>query len=928
MASLHILLITVAMSLLSSAVAQSFQVTFYTQEEEPLWTYIGNVSDAEGFIDAVPPEDRQMLLFSFLQQTTYKSLLRIHGETGALYNSVFIDRDSITECQIPGPCKLVFNIAARSQRKDSPFFEIIAVTVVIEDKNDNAPSFPLDTQVINISEAAVNSTATLIESANDADAGTNSIQYYELVGNRDLFTLDVERKLDGSLSVRLLVIGKLNRELKDFYQCAVIARDGGQPPKNGTMKLNITILDENDNAPVFSKTSYNVTVEEDIRHGTTVAVVTASDDDIGQNAQLLYRFSPHQPNLDHLNTLFYINEGTGEFSVIGKLVYQPGQVYQVIIEATDQGSPPLLSTNQAIVTVNVKDTGNNPPVVTVNLLSTGNGSVKNVSEISGKGTFVAHVEVQDTDTGANGNVTCDIEDNLFEIEKLSEDSFKVIVDGVLDRERQDIHTVIITCHDFGSPVLSSSASFYVRVTDENDNPPKFTQSNYIEDLYENNEKDDTVLSVFARDADLGNNSKIEYSLDSSVRNYFAIERVSGIIRARTRFDRENQTSWTFNIYATDLGEPPLTGTATVTVRIQDVNDNAPKFDNSTFYFKVRENLVSGTVVDRITAFDPDSGRNGKFDFAVSDYRGDKLPFSLYPRDGVITTTMELNREDTSHYEFTVVAVDQGSPRLTSSAKVVVSVTDDNDFSPRIIFPKPDNDTVTIAHLKQAGTYVTHIEAYDDDIGDNGKLSYIIEEGNEARLFQLNLNTGVLTMAGLHEVAEDKDETYNLVIAVHDGGVPQRSERCELNVIVKYSNETMSVAEPVGSGSNTNIVIVVVVIIFTFCLSVAIIVVICVIRRFDRNRLKGQTIQITKLPNNMTEVRDSTNGGVISRPYDHIDTLRKKKEVSFSFEDDLDGFREHEISFCNNSVFMDNTEVRYFISFRNSKRHILVKREIL
>lgn len=907
------LLVPIFLLFVATTRAQNFNVTFSIQEELNRWKYVGNVSDAVGFMNSIPEEDKPYLLFSFLQQTNYKSMLSIHDETGALYTSVVIDRESIEECKIQGPCKLTFNIAARSQRKDSTLFEIISVTVIIEDINDNAPTFTKDTQVIEISEAAINTSPTILENANDDDAGANSIQSYRLVGNSDLFSIDVERKLDGSLSVKLLVIGKLDRESKDFYNCTLIARDGGQPPETGTMKLNITILDENDNAPVFSKTSYNVTVEEDVGHGTTVAVITATDADIGQNAELLYRFSPHQANLEHLQNLFYISPYTGEFSVIGKLVYQPGKVYQVIVEATDQGDPPLLSTNQAIVTINVKDTGNNPPIVNINLLSTGSGSVKNVSEVSGRGTFVAHVEVIDTDTGPNGNVTCRTEDSIFGIDQLPNNGFKVIVAGKLDRERQDLHTVVVTCHDFGSPMLSSSASFYVRVTDENDNAPLFTQSNYIEDLYENNDKDDTVLNVFARDADLGNNSKIEYSLESSIRNYFAIDKDSGIIKARTVFDRENQTSWTFKVFATDKGDPPMTGTATVTVRIQDVNDNAPKFANKTFYFSVRENLVSGTVVDTLVASDADSGKNAEFDFAISDYVGTSLPFSMFPTDGLITTTAKLDRENKSHYEFTVIAVDKGSLRLTSTATVIVTVLDDNDIKPNIRFPNKDNNTITISHMRQSGAFITQIDAFDADIGDNAKLSYVIEEGNEKRLFLLNINTGVLSMAQVYEVEEGVDETYTLVIAVHDGGVPQRSERCDLNVIIKYSNETMSVSAPVGAGSNTNMVIVVVVIVLTFLLSVAIITVICVIRRFDRNRMKGQDIQINKLPNNMTEVRDNSNGTVISRPYDQVDTLRKKKEVSFSFDDDLDGLREHEISFSNNSVFMENNiEVSNFL----------------
>lgn len=904
----HFLLaISVILRAVITSSAKDFEVTFSKQEQLPKWTFIGNVSDAPGFMDAIPPEDRDHLLFSFLQQTNIKTKISIN-DSGTLYTMVVIDRESITECRVPGPCQLNFNIAARSSRPNSPLFEIISVTVIFEDINDNGPTFPKEKQIIEISESAVNGSMFTVESAIDDDAGMNSIQSYTLEGYNNVFALEVERKLDNSLTVKLVVMAKLDREGRDWYECTVVARDGGSPPKTGSMTLDIRIVDENDNAPVFTKTSYNITVQEDAGVGTSIAQITATDRDIGQNSNLLYSFSPHQADFEHLSSLFHINEHSGELMVAGELVYQPGKVHEIIIEATDQGIPPLLSTNQAIVTVNIMDTGNNPPEVRINLVASGNSQIKNVSENAVRETFVAHVEVKDDDTGANGNVSCRIEDGFFAVEPLSRNGYKVVVSGDLDREKQDMHNVVVICQDHGVPTLSASASFLVRVTDENDQRPVFSHETYFEDMYENNNRGDVVRKVSATDDDLGNNSKIEYFLENSVLSLFTIDPTSGVITARDRFDHENQTTFTFLVYAKDFGKPSLTGSAVVTIRIKDLNDNPPKFTQSTFQFSVSENKPNGTLVDRLTAIDADAGQNAEFEFAVSDTPEANLPFTLYP-DGVIKTRQSLDRELKSTYQFTVIAIDKGIPRETSSANVVINVQDVNDQSPRIIFPKPDNDSVTIDHMRPSGTFITQIEAYDADIGDNSKLTYVIEEGNGDRLFLLNLNTGVLTMAQVHEVENADHEEYNLVIAVHDGGIPQRSERCHLKVLIKYSNETMALTKPVGDGgtSGTNMVIVIVVIVLTLCLSFGIIVVICVIRRMDQRRMKGQDIQINKLPNNMTEVRDNNvNGIVMSRPYDKVDTLRKKKEVSFSFQDDLDGLQEHEISFSNNSVFMENT----------------------
>lgn len=887
--------------------AQEYKITFTKDEEMAKWTFIGNVSDAPGFLEAIPLEDRDHLLFRFLEQTMINSMLSIHDETGSLFTTVVIDRESIPQCKVVGPCILSFDIAATSKRKDSALFEIISVNVIINDINDNTPTFPKDIQNIAIPEGAVNGSSYQIESASDNDTGVNnSIQYYELVGNRNLFTLDVERKLDGSLSVKLVVIGKLDRESIDLYTCTVIAKDGGRPQRSGSMTLNITITDENDNAPFFAQTVYNITVKEDTQDGTGILQLSATDYDINENSWVLYRLSPHQSDFEELKNLFYINEHTGVLSVIGELIYEPGKIYKIIIEAVDQGRPPRLSTNQAIVTVNIEDTGNNPPTVKINLLPPGNGRVVNVSELSTNGTFVAHVEVLDKDTGPNGEVACHVGDPAFNLAPLPNKGFKVVVAKQLDRERQDLHTVVVTCLDNGTPVLSSSDSFLVRVTDENDNAPEFTKPTYFEEMYEGNERGDVVVSVRAIDADTGNNSKLEYYLDSVVRSYFAIDASTGVVRALQQFDRENKTSWTFKVYARDFGKPQLVGEATVNLQIKDKNDNAPKFANSTLYFYVKENQVTGTSVNRLTAADPDLNENGVVTYFISDTKEPKLPFELFP-EGVLVTKRELDREIKDTYEFTVIAIDKGVPKQSSSATVVVKVTDVNDMPPKIVFPGKDNNTVVINHLKPAGSFVTQIEAYDEDEGENSKLSYVIEEGNKDRLFMLNLNSGILSMAQVHEVGENEEEVFALVIAVHDGGIPQRSERGQLNVIIKYSNETAAESSPVSSGPNTNIIIVVVVIMLTVLLSVAIIVVICVIRKFDRDRMKSQNIQINKLPNNMTEVRDHSamNGTVMTRPYDKIDSLKKKKEVSFSFEDDLGGLQDHEVSFSNNSVFADS-----------------------
>ena len=898
------LIITVFLCLLSFVKCQNYEVTFSLLEESDRWTFIGNVSSAVGFLDAIPPEDHSHLMFSFLQQTSIKSLLSVHPETGALYTTVVVDRESLDQCKIPPVCALNFDIAATSTRKESSLFEIISVRVIIEDKNDNAPVFTRNTQVLAISESAVNGSSYLIESAIDEDTGANnSIQYYNLVGNSDTFALNVERKLDGSFTVKLIVINKLDRETKDFYNCTIIARDNGVPQRSGVMKINITITDENDNPPILEQTSYNITVKENILINTGILQVNATDRDIGLNGQVKYRFSPHQSDLSEIQKYFAIDESSGILRVVGQLVYEHGKVYQIIVEAVDRGDPEMLSTNQAVVLVHIQDTGNNPPTVQINLLSSGSGRVVNVSELSVEGTFVAHVMVEDPDTGQNGNVTCRVDGNMFKIDPMPTKGFKVVVKGQLDREKHDLHSVIVTCQDQGTPVLSSSSSFLVRVTDENDNRPVFSKPVYVEYLYEDEPKYQVVVTVSARDDDSGKNGDVEYYLDQRGRKNYTINPLTGDISTKQVFDREDTQVSIFTVFAKDLGNPPLVGNATVIIHIKDKNDNAPEFEKNIFEFNISENIPSGASVDRVIASDDDIEENGIFTFAISDTVEQGLPFTLFP-DGVIKTNKELDREEKDKYEFTVIAIDKGTPKQTSSALVIIKVLDDNDNRPEITFPKGANKTIYVPHLAPVGTTITRIKAEDNDTGMNAKLSYVITSGNAKRIFQLDLETGILSISRLYQVEIDED--FPLIISVYDAGVPQRSVRCELKIIIKYTNATTTVTPIPSTDNSNNMAIVIVVILVTLFLSAAIVVVICVIRKFDRDRMKRQNVQVNKIPNNMTELAENTeNGTILSRPYDKVDLPRKKKEVSFSFEDDLDGL-DHEISYGNNSVFQENS----------------------
>ncbi|KAK3607632.1 hypothetical protein CHS0354_010682 [Potamilus streckersoni] len=894
----------------SLSIGQDYQVSFELEEELPSGTLVGNVSSATKFLDDVRAsfsEDYDSIRYSFLTQSSNQAIFSLNGKTGKLFTSVIIDRESLPSCRVPSDCKFVFDVAAQSARAQSSFFEIITVIVIIMDINDNAPTFPSETISIMIPEASANGSAFLIDSAVDRDTGVeNSIKNYEIISPGNIYRLDVDQKLDGSFTVKIIVNAELDRETKDFYQVTVIAKDGGKPPRIGAMKINITITDINDNPPVFEKDSYNISVMEDILIGTSILQVKATDKDTGPNGEITYQFSPHQMELSTIKEKFAINEKTGILSVIGQLLYEEGKTYKLIVEALDKGERPLLSLNQAVINIVVNDTGNNPPIVTINLVSSAGGHVVNVSELATINQFVAHVQVEDTDTGENGDVTCEVSDPKFGLQSLSSKGYKVVVRDSLDRETFEMHNVVVTCHDHGNPVLSSSASFLVRVTDENDNPPVFSQSIYLEGIDEENRIGEIIGRVYATDKDTGQNGLVQYYVAEEFKSMFQMNPQTGILTANARFDREVTSNITFKVLAIDQGTPSqLTGMSTVVITLNDINDNPPRFTKELFEFSIIENNLPDTLVGQLTAKDIDEGQNAKFTIDLANKSSLFFPFVVF-RDGKVKCNTALDREVKSEYFFTAVATDQGTPSRSSFTNIHVKVLDKNDMEPHITFPVQGNNTISVPHLLPVGTVITAIKAFDEDEGINQELTYLISSGNEKGIFSLNPSTGEFSIAKAYSV--QTDELFTFLISVHDNGIEkQYSSKTELNIIIEHSNSTF-LANLEGESKETYFGIVVAVIVITVLLSAVIVIVICVLKRFDLHQQKQHQKEMEGCQqNNMVDALEGkTNGlSVLLQPYDKADLPKKKKEVSFSFGDKID-VHDHDLSFSTLCVFEDPT----------------------
>lgn len=653
---LHILLLLVVSWSRTRAL---INLKYTVDEEQRAGTQIANVArdakDAGFVLDPRQPAFRVV-------SNSAPHLVDINA-SGLLVTKQKIDRDML--CRQMPKCVISLEVMSNSM-------EICVIKIEIKDLNDNAPSFPTDQIDLEISETASPGTRIPLESAYDPDSGNFGVQTYEITPN-DLFGLEIKTRGDGSRFAELVVEKNLDRETQSHYNYIITALDGGDPSNFGTVELNIKVIDSNDNNPVFEEPAYTVNVPENSPLNALVIDLNATDPDEGTNGEIVYAFNSYVS--DKTRELFKIDPKTGVITVSGAIDYEEGHVYEIDVQAKDLGPNSIPA--HCKVTVNVLDVNDNVPVI--NLLSV-NSEVVEVSENAPPGYVIALVRVSDRDSGINGRVVCKLLGNVpFRLQEY--ESFStILVDGRLDREQRDQYNLTIQAKDSGNPSLQSTKSFTVRITDENDNHPHFSKTFYQVIVSENNTPGAYLLSVSARDPDLGLNGSVSYQLvpsqvrDMPVFTYVSINPTTGDIYALRSFNHEQTKAFEFKISAKDGGTPPLQSNVTVRVIVVDVNDNtpvitAPPLVNGTSEVYIPRNAGVGYLVTVVKADDYDEGENGRLSYEITE--GDRGFFEIDQINGEIRTTRTFGENSKTTYELIVAAQDHGKPSLSASALILI-----------------------------------------------------------------------------------------------------------------------------------------------------------------------------------------------------------------------------------------------------------------
>ncbi|KAJ8297857.1 hypothetical protein KUTeg_024388 [Tegillarca granosa] len=658
-------------------------------EEKPIATFVGNVKTDSTLRSEMTDQEFSQLQFQILTEgNQYAQLFSITDDNGILKSASVIDREDV--CQPGVQCILEFSVSIFKRDVTDldklGFVKFLQIGVEIKDINDNAPIFLEPEIVVNISESVPVGHIILTSTAIDEDSGVNnSVQTYEISSFDNTFSVQLIENLDETSNLGIIVNKQLDRETKNSYQVTVVAKDYGSPQRNGTLLVKINVIDANDNAPKFNQSSYSLSVKENPPIGLVLLHVVATDFDIGKNGKVTYHFGSRTAKV--VTRLLSLNESTGALIVKDIIDFEVDQFLQFYIEAKDQGLP--AKTAQAIVKINVTDINDNSPKININFPPGG----ELISEDSKIGQYIATVSIQDDDSGVNGTVSCSVKDKTFELTKVYENIYKINLKTKLDREDKAQHNVTVSCSDFGIPPKHNSSNFIINVSDVNDNDPKFSESVYLSTIYENNAVGDIVAIVTAIDPDEGKNGEVSYSLSLNADSVFSISTSSGIITANKIFDREEIDQYEFNVTASDNGTPRFSSTVLVIVTIGDKNDHAPVYSKSLYTFTIQENLIPGTIIGHVSAYDNDTDGNGRLMFSQS--HSFSSVFQIKQNTGEIMVIDLVDRESKELFEFNVTVSDHGLPPKTSSARIRINVKDENDNFPVIIFPTKSNNSIQI-----------------------------------------------------------------------------------------------------------------------------------------------------------------------------------------------------------------------------------------
>lgn len=692
--------------------------------------------------------------FSFDAETpaSVQELFRLDAVSGRLNTAVELDRED--------QASYLLHIQA-ADAGSPPLHSVGKVNITLRDINDNRPVFYPVQYFANVKENEPAGSYVTTVSASDPDLGRNgTVKYIITAGDAAKFRIN-------SNTGKITTLVPLDREEKTAYQLQVTAADGSGLRSHTQAIVTVTVIDTQDNPPVFSQKVYSFVMFENVAIGTAVGTVSATTVDLNTNISYLITAGDHRG-------LFALNSA-GQITTLSQIDREEQGFYQLKVVARAGEI-----TGEALVNITVKDLNDNSPHFI--------HAVEHVSAVENwsTGHVIFQAKASDPDEGTNGMVVYSLKQNPKGLFHIHEKHGLITLTGPLEVTTSSYEVEVIAS-DMGVPQHTSSLILIISVYDVNDNSPVFDQLSYEVIILESETVNSRFFKVEATDKDSGLNGEIMYDIaGGNTGDVFGIF-PDGQLYIKAELDREIQDRYNLVVVAKDRAVEPLSASVNVTVILDDVNDNRPLFNSTNYVFHFEEEQKRGSLVGRVFAEDKDFGPNSEVRYT---FETPQPNFELNAITGELTSTLQLDRESLMRqrgaavFSFVVVSSDQGLPKpLRDQAKVQVYIQDINDNPPK--FTK-DIYQASIAESAPNLTQLLRVSASDVDENKNGLVRYHIAEGNEEGQFTIDSSSGQVTLVG--KLDYESTSSYSLKIIAVDAGAVPLSSSCMLSISILDEND--------------------------------------------------------------------------------------------------------------------------------------------
>ncbi|XP_005184886.2 cadherin-23 [Musca domestica] len=723
----------------------------------------------------------------------------VDRDTGVVRLRQELDRESQDTIEV------IISITDEGVYNTEPNTVSLRRVIPVRDYNDNQPTFVGRPYLASVSEDLAVGSELEIEPkiiVIDRDIGVNAELEVKCVEENDIcdtFDVQAEKNSDGNYTARVVVKQPLDYESRPNYIMTISATDGAVENRlSSEATVSITVLDIQDQLPIFTNAPYSATIDENTPAGVSVLTIKAIDGDVGIPRDILLTLEDDEMGHFDLMPFGDPKEGTAILKTTGlpldrenPEILQNGGVYVLSVRATElvDGNPTDdFSTTQ--ITIVVNDVDDHIPEF--------NGDTFNISIAENLGNGMPlpglTVIVDDRDMGNNSRYSLILKnvknaENTFAVSPTEAQGRTPIVVKVTNSSRLDYDVLDEELREFSFDILAlvngeekSKARINVQLTDVNDNPPIFEQNSYRFLAAENLTEGTQIGVVRATDKDSDGYGLITYYLKGFGAEYFYTDPLTGGFYVKKPLDYEKQNSYSLSVVAEDGGGREAN--AQVYVEVIDVNDNYPQFEQTEYSRTIREGTSHFEPQFYLRATDSDGPTQGggKIRYAiVSENSISGNVFSINEETGEIVLQKTARSMDTEkgEYELVVSATDFGVPPLMNTTKVFVRVGISGNQRPifkghfqnieNVPVLGPPSYRVSIPENAPAGHNVTMVKAHDPD-GLDSLLRYRIVGANDN--FEIDEITGLITVSPQARLDRDSNmDSFEITVNAVDSGLP-------------------------------------------------------------------------------------------------------------------------------------------------------------